>query len=129
MHGVLPVGTMHCLLLSVADRWYGHLMASAHLWVQYSGNVLVYSAVSPCDGDWYGGISALNSESFLDALADADVSASGGVSEAGLRQFWRGRIGLSKEEQLQVLALSATPYQCSHFTSGSLHVMTTPRKT
>ena len=31
-------------------------------------------------------------------------AASGGVSEVGLRQFWRGRIGLSKDEQLQVLA-------------------------
>ena len=78
------------------------LVTPLHVWVQFSGNVLVYSAVSPCDGDWYGGITPSNVEPFLDALADADVGASGGVSETGLRQYWRGRIGLSKEEQLQV---------------------------
>lgn len=77
--------------------------------VQYAGNIVVLSAVSPCDGDWYGGVNAGNAEAWLDALADADVSGSGGVSEEALRPFWRGRIGLSKEEQLQVLADSIVP--------------------
>ena len=75
--------------------------------LQYSGNVLVYSAVSPCDGDWFGGVDAANAEAFLDALADADISGSGGVSEEGLRPLWRGRISLSKEEQLEVLCPAA----------------------
>ena len=68
--------------------------------MQYAGNVLVYSAVSPCDGDWFGGVSAANAGAFLDALADADVGGSGGVGEERLRPFWR--MGLSKQEQLQV---------------------------
>jgi hypothetical protein len=74
--------------------------------VQYSGNVLVYSAVSPCDGDWFGGVDVASAEGFLDALADADISASGGVSEPRLRALWRGRISLSKEEQLEVTYLA-----------------------
>lgn len=64
----------------------------------------MYSAVSPCDGDWFGGVSAANAGAFLDALADADVGGSGGVGEERLRPFWRGRMGLSKQEQLQVCA-------------------------
>ena len=24
--------------------------------MQYAGNVLVYGAMSPCDGDWFGGV-------------------------------------------------------------------------
>lgn len=70
--------------------------------VQYAANVLVYSEVSPCDGDWFGGINPENAKTFLDAVADLDFGSSGGVSADGLRQWWRGRIGLSKEEQLEV---------------------------
>ena len=70
--------------------------------LQYAGNILVYGAVSPCDGDWYGGVTAESAEGFLDALTGADISGHGGVSEAALRPLWRGRLGLSKEEQLQV---------------------------
>lgn len=69
---------------------------------QYAGNVLVYSAISPCNGDWFGGINSGKAESFLDALADVEFGGSGGVSDDTLRQYWRGRMGLTKEEQLQV---------------------------
>ena len=70
--------------------------------MQYAGNVLVYSAISPCNGDWFGGINPENAEAFLDAVADVEFGSSGGVSDDTLRQYWRGRMGLTKEEQLQV---------------------------
>lgn len=70
--------------------------------MQYAGNVLVYSAISPCNGDWFGGINTKNADAFLDALADVEFGSSGGVSDDTLRQYWRGRMGLTKEEQLQV---------------------------
>lgn len=73
--------------------------------LQYAGNVLVYGAVSPCDGDWYGGVTAEAAVGFLDALTGADISGHGGVSEAALKPLWRGRMGLSKDEQLQVCQL------------------------
>lgn len=48
------------------------------------------------------GVTAEAAEGFLDALTHADISGHGGVSEATLRPLWRGRMGLSKDEQLQV---------------------------
>lgn len=70
--------------------------------LQYAGNVVVYSAISPCNGDWFGGINPDNAAAFLDAVADVHFGSSGGVSDQTLRQHWRGRMGLSKEEQLHV---------------------------
>lgn len=70
--------------------------------LQYAGNVLVYGPASPCDGDWYGGVTVDSAGAFLDALIGADVAGHGGVSEPALRPLWRGRMGLTKEEQLQV---------------------------
>ena len=41
--------------------------------VQYAGNVLVMGAITPCDGDWYGGLRADDAESFLTALTGVEV--------------------------------------------------------
>lgn len=41
--------------------------------LQYAGNVLVYGNMSPCDGDWFGGVSEADAEAFLDALVHAEV--------------------------------------------------------
>lgn len=82
-------------------------------WLQYAGNVVVYGPASPCDGDWYGGVTAEKAEAFLDALTNADVGGHGGVSEAALRPLWRGRMGLSKEEQLQVYHLLQASICCA----------------
>jgi hypothetical protein len=38
--------------------------------------VIVYGAVSPCDGDWYGGINVKNCNAFLNALLHAEVMQS-----------------------------------------------------
>lgn len=42
--------------------------------VQYAGNVLVYGAMSPCDGDWFGGVNKANAADFLTAVINAEVS-------------------------------------------------------
>ena len=44
------------------------------LCLQYAGNVLVYGAMSPCDGDWFGGVNPRNAAEFLDAVINAEVS-------------------------------------------------------
>lgn len=67
---------------------------------KYAGNVLVYGASHPADGDWFGGLNASNAGQFLDAMLDIDVGADGGAEDPTLRQWWRGRMGLTKEEQM-----------------------------
>jgi len=42
--------------------------------VQYAGNVLVFGAIHPCDGDWFGGLSADNAAEFLEGLVNVEVS-------------------------------------------------------
>ena len=46
---------------------------------QYAGNVVVYGACHPADGDWFGGINVANAEEFLEALASMEASFSSGV--------------------------------------------------
>jgi len=41
--------------------------------VQYAGNVLVMGAITPCDGDWYGGLRADDAETFVNALTNVEV--------------------------------------------------------
>ncbi len=41
--------------------------------MQYAGNVLVYGAMSPCDGDWFGGVNNSNAAEFLSGVLDAEV--------------------------------------------------------
>lgn len=67
---------------------------------KFAGNVLCHGSVSPCDGDWYGGITKDNAEGFLDALVNIQVGCDGGAEDGYLRRYWRGRMNLSKEEQL-----------------------------
>eukprot|EP00887_Chlorella_sp_A99_P004917 scaffold4.g4917.t1 len=51
------------------------------------------------DGDWFGGLHAGNAEEFLDALLASKAEA-GGAGDAALRRWWRGRIGMSKDQQV-----------------------------
>ncbi|KAL4428267.1 hypothetical protein ABPG75_002356 [Micractinium tetrahymenae] len=67
---------------------------------KYAGNVLVYSRGQSTDGDWFGGLNAQNAEAFLQALLAAKAP-SGAAGEAALRPWWRGRVGLTKPQQLQ----------------------------
>lgn len=41
--------------------------------MQYAGNVLVYGAISPCDGDWFGGVNERNAAAFLSGIIHAEV--------------------------------------------------------
>lgn len=41
--------------------------------LQYAGNVLVYGPVTPCDGDWFGGVNKSNAADFFDAVINAEV--------------------------------------------------------
>jgi hypothetical protein len=69
---------------------------------KYAGNVVVYGRSHPADGDWYGGLHAAHAEVFLDALLNMEIGVDGGAEDPMLREFWRGRIGLSKEEQVDL---------------------------
>ncbi|KAL0055623.1 hypothetical protein WJX82_002523 [Trebouxia sp. C0006] len=69
---------------------------------KYAGNVLVYGAMSPCDGDWFGGVNNSNAAEFLSGVLDAEVGSEGGAEEPGLRHLWRGRMGTTKQEQLDL---------------------------
>lgn len=52
--------------------------AERAMWTQFAGNVLCHGAVSPCDGDWYGGITQENASSFLNALVNVPVGSQAG---------------------------------------------------
>lgn len=69
---------------------------------KFAGNVLCHGAVSPCDGDWYGGITQENASSFLNALVNVPVGCDGGAEDGYLRRYWRGRMNLSKREQVDL---------------------------
>ena len=40
---------------------------------EYAGNVVAYGASSPCDGDWFGGVSERGARRFLNAVAYMEV--------------------------------------------------------
>lgn len=51
------------------------VLATSHIGGhKYAGNVIAYSAMHPCDGDWFGGVNASNAAEFLDALLGVEVS-------------------------------------------------------
>lgn len=66
---------------------------------KYAGNVLVYGAISPNEGDWFGGVSADDAEELLTALTEIEIGSEGGFDHPTLRKWWRGRMGLSKDQQ------------------------------
>lgn len=72
---------------------------------KYAGNVIVYCARHPSDGDWYGGLQAEHASDFIDALITMELGFDGGAEDDRLRKFWRGRMGLTKEEQREVFEL------------------------
>lgn len=40
---------------------------------QYAGNVLVYGAISPNEGDWFGSVTADDAEDLLTSLTEIEV--------------------------------------------------------
>ncbi|KAI3436795.1 hypothetical protein D9Q98_006206 [Chlorella vulgaris] len=69
---------------------------------KYAGNVLCYGAEHPCDGDWFGGVNSGNAEAFMEAILGIELGVDGGAEDPALRPYWRGRLGLTKEEQLEL---------------------------
>ena len=69
---------------------------------KYAGNVVVYGGSHPADGDWYGGLHAAHAEVFLASLLQMEIGVDGGAEDPQLREYWRGRVGLSKEEQIEL---------------------------
>ena len=41
--------------------------------LQYAGNVIVFGHMSPCDGDWFGGVNEHNAATFLKSLVEMEV--------------------------------------------------------
>ena len=70
------------------------------LCLQYAGNVVVYGPSSPCDGDWFGGLRASNAPAFLRALLHMPLGSVGGPADPLLARHWRGRMGLTKDDQV-----------------------------
>ena len=67
----------------------------------YAGNLLVYGSSHPADGDWFGCLSSNDATQVLDGLLDMEVGSDGGV-EGSSREAWRGRVGLSRTEQIDL---------------------------
>lgn len=74
---------------------------------KYAGNVIVYRPGQLGHGDWFGRVHAENAEAWLDALLSLEDDA---LRSPALRPHWRGRLALSKEEQLELFA--ATRGEC-----------------
>lgn len=65
---------------------------------QYAGNVIVYGSRQPSAGTWFGGLSAETASDFYQALTALPLSGDP-AADKKLRRWWRGRVGLTKEEQ------------------------------
>jgi hypothetical protein len=67
---------------------------------QYAGNVIVYGTKQPSAGTWFGGLSADQVDEFLAVLKALPLSGDPACDRV-LRKWWRGRVGLTKEEQVK----------------------------
>lgn len=86
---------------------------------QYAGNVLVYGAAHPTDGDWFGLLDTHQAEEFLDALLNANLDADGGAEVPKLRKWWRGRMGLSKAAQRELWFTGGAVREAENYESDS----------
>ncbi|KZS90147.1 hypothetical protein SISNIDRAFT_488679 [Sistotremastrum niveocremeum HHB9708] len=67
---------------------------------KYAANVLVFP-----HGDWYGNLRAENVPNALDvALAASPSKRSSEPPDQTLSRFWRGRMGLSKSQQIDLIS-------------------------
>ncbi|KAL4535642.1 hypothetical protein Ndes2526A_g06461 [Nannochloris sp. 'desiccata'] len=104
--GVLGTALARELISLVKDRQLEHLIevySTSHIGGhKYAGNVIAYGGSHPADGDWYGGLHAAHAEIFLDSLLNMEIGVDGGAEHPALREYWRGRVGLAKEEQIEL---------------------------
>lgn len=66
---------------------------------KWAGNVIVYGQGHAASGNWFGGLSQADAGAFMQALQSLG-EAQDPVTHPVLRKYWRGRTGMSKEEQL-----------------------------
>lgn len=83
-------GASHHLAVAATSHIGGH---------EFAGNVVLYGPQHPCDGDWFGGLRDVDAEMFVESLLSTEIGCDGGAEHPVLRQWWRGRMGLSVEEQ------------------------------
>jgi Sucrase/ferredoxin-like len=106
--GVLGTALARQLIKLVKERQLEDLVeiySTSHIGGhKYAGNVVVYSngGSHPADGDWYGGVHAEHAMVFLDSLINMEIGVDGGAEDPLLREFWRGRVGLNKGEQIEL---------------------------
>ncbi|PRW44595.1 mediator of RNA polymerase II transcription subunit 14 [Chlorella sorokiniana] len=68
---------------------------------KYAGNVIAYTRQDGAfQGNWFGGLNPGNANEFLTALF-ACKAPHGPAGDRVLRKYWRGCVGLSKEQQLE----------------------------
>jgi hypothetical protein len=67
---------------------------------KWAGNLIVYGGGHPAHGHWFGGLSAADAPAFLGALRGLQAGEDP-AGQAALRGWWRGRSGMSKDEQMQ----------------------------
>ena len=92
----------------------------------------------PCSGDWFGGLRADDAEAFIAALTEMEcvpvhlllfgckqgiwracrliwrcqccrVGSDGGPSDPSLKKWWRGRMGMEKEDQQRFFDCGCLP--------------------
>jgi hypothetical protein len=68
----------------------------------YAGNVTVNKPGHPSDGSWFGGIDRSRVKRLLDGIHESGKKAADPVKVAALRPLWRGKIGMTKEQQLEM---------------------------
>lgn len=70
----------------------------------YAGNVICYCKKHPADGHWFGGLTHRVADQFWKALYEIrqDGTEKEPCMNAFLNNHWRGKVGLSKEEQKAV---------------------------
>ena len=80
-----------------------HVLLSSHVGGHvYAGNVTVNKPGHPCDGSWFGGVDRSRVKRLLDGIYESGKTEADPVRVAALRPLWRGKIGMTKEEQLAV---------------------------
>lgn len=69
---------MCCLIMHISETLRIRLLNAVFNYgfpvVQYAGNVLVFGAVSPNDGDWFGGVMPSDADDFFTALTEIEVT-------------------------------------------------------
>lgn len=84
------------------SRGYQHVVMSSHVGGhKYAGNVACHHPSHPVNGSWFGGVQAHNVDELLQGIRQCENENKSPVQVKVLRKFWRGKIGWSKEKQVE----------------------------